>query len=418
LPIPILILINGLVCFANFATKNYTLYDHSKSLAVIKNNYSHVGIQDPNSSHIFLVPEHLIQDANKLTRTKSLLKHRGTMFMESSSKPEITALLIQKESTDILKYYTPVLKREINTSLTPATLLTLGISREYISSFLGLFSENMIQYKDFDVSNSTILSNRILAGLRPLHLLIKSSYLGKINPNWKWENFRNTSTDILLLYSQKLFKLSPAKNNVVFLSDLENQPENNIFLTLTNFFTQEERKYYEEILDINLSEIIKSLSQVNADSVSLLPYMPQIDVPKFSFYYTNISGQNGDLKTYNTMFNTQQNPFFCRNTLTYNHSNKSLAFNEVKFSNQKKPFTHLDYKIYLQHFFSKNIMCYNEDGKIYLIEHSYKNNHNSHQLENLQNFKIQKVESYQNSFSLSESDKANFITQHKNEIFK
>ncbi len=423
LPALMLIVVNGGFYYANVSTNPTHVYRHSSKIKKISKNYHAIGTQNPNAHYVFLVPNYLLENPTKLTHTKEKLKYKGNIYLESVAKPEIVALLTKTETKEFLNYYSPTTVNTLLQSKIPKEILTIGIDRKHYAPFLNLYSNNIIENRFFDLNKTSLLSNRVMAALKPLHLILRTNFFALFSPNWKWNNLSNSSTDVLQLYSSRLKKSDSANYNIVFLSELEESSEKSLFVGLSDFLTANDEKIYEDTLDQNLLNVINSLESANAHNILILPYAttPNIKMSQF-FAYNNIQG----LKSYRTVFDNLQNSFVCNNQYEQNikkldRFDPNFLYNNIQFSKKGLPYITEENLIYMQRFFSNQTVCYDKSDSIYLITNDPANTdsytfHNEQQI--YDSLKVIKLNGPKEKSILTQNEKLDFIELHKYEIFK
>lgn len=425
-PYVMLLLSNGLFYYANISTKIHNNFLYSYKLEKINKNYTQIGRQNPNAYYIFFIPDYLIENNEKLTKTKSLLPYNDKLFLESHSKPEIIALLMQQEHENVVEYYAPApLKNEAQFTI-PARALSIGMDRKNTPEFLNLYSKNILEGNKFRITKSTLLSNRAIASLKPIQMVLKSNILGLISANWTWENYGNSSLDILTKHSSQLKRNTPSEYNVLFISDLEMNSTKSLFIGSSDFMDQKDLLIAEQNLDKNLFVTIHALRSSGAKNIVLLPYQVKANSLAVSLYYTTIKN-DGDFKSYRTFFKKNEIPFFCKTQFLPNLDeasilNQTLLIDNLKFSAKGTPYLKPEYGFYIKKFFENTLFCYEQKKNVYILKMNNMQNNIDHfkdNIERISDLDIYNINNKNNmSHLLTKEEKNIFISKYKYEIFK
>lgn len=418
LPYVFLILSNVIFYQINISTEIYQDFLYNSKLKQLKNTYAMLGKHNPDGRYIFLIPEYLIENQNTLKKTKALLPFQGSFFMETSAKPEMVAQLMQKESENISQYYAFVPMHQTTRTHASEQFFHIGIDRQHSFELFELFGNHIVEKKPAKLTKNLLLINHTIPSLKPLHLFIKSNFLGLLSRNWRWDNFGNTSLDILLTYgSQK----QTTQYNLLILSNPKHT-KNTLLFGSMDFIKPSDISKIEDTLDINLHTVIKALLEANVTNIFILPYRSELQHVPLSKFISSIDF-NDKMKSYRTLLKNDSE-FICKSQLVQNIPDpvsllKDALNHKLRFEKHGEIYLSPMYDTYIKEFFINTLICYDHGENIYLIKlqpkYANEKNYNTFMMNTLD---VYKFNHENNTKILSEKEKSEFFDKYQYAIFK
>lgn len=399
----------------NMSTNFYQDFLYNYKIKKLKNSYKTLAEQNPSGQYVFLLPNYLLEDSDKLTKTKSLLSFHGSFFIETAAKSEIIAQITHNETSNIEEYYALVPTHQIAKKRDYSDTFMVGVDKKYSFELLNLFSDHTFE-KRIELTNNALLINHTIAVLKPIQLMIKSNFFGWLNQNWRWDNFGNTSLDILLQYAKNKHS---AQKNIVFLSD-NNSSQSTLLLGSMDFIKPADQKNVEDQIDTNLYTTISTLLASNIKSIFLLPYRSNTQSRNLSDFFSS-EIPNHQLKSYRTIF-ANNSSFSCKTQLVQNLPNpkdlyQSLLVDKIQFHKNGRVYLNNTYNLYIREFLKNTMVCYDAEKNIYVLESEQdkQKGNNNKSFTNLTN--VYKFDDTKNIKILNDKEKSDFFDKYQNEIF-